>query len=76
MTTTEKIYEDRRSWTFFEGETPDEIIGIYCRCTHCARFIQRGQMLMNGCGEIFLKKWVCKVHGEVEPHFDRDCFQN
>lgn len=67
----EKIYEDEKSWMYFEGETKEETIGVYCKC-HCGQFLKRGQLLMNKAGEVKLVNFICKKHGEVTPYFDRD----
>ena len=64
------IYEDSKAWSCFEGETEHETIGVYRRC-HCGRYITRGRLQMNPFSEVKLTNWICKVHGEVTPYWDR-----
>ena len=68
-----QIYEDVKAWMFFDGEDESETIGVYCRCTECGRYIKRGKLLMNRMGDVKLQGFICKVHGEIEPYYDRDC---
>jgi hypothetical protein len=72
MESMEKIYNDKTTWMFFEGEE-NETIGVYCRCPECGRYIKRGKLLMNMDGEIKLQGFICKVHGEIQPYYDRNC---
>lgn len=65
------IYEDEKRWSFFEGEGSGTI-GVYRRCPECGRFLKEGELLMNMAGEVKLKNWICKKHGEVKPYYDRD----
>jgi len=67
----EQIYEDKKCWIYFEGETEDETICVYCRCPKCGRYLKYGELLMNMIGEIELTKFVCKKHGEIEPYCER-----
>jgi len=73
MSDLEKIYEDKKAWMFFEGETECETIGVYCRCTECSKYVKRGKMLMNIIGEVKFEGFICKQHGEIQPYYDRDC---
>jgi len=73
MQDLEQIYNDTQAWMFFEGETEHETIGVYCRCPECGKYVKRGNMLMNGLGEVKFKGFVCKQHGEIQPYYDRDC---
>ena len=75
MAELEQIYEDKKLWMFFEGETKYETIGVYCRCPECAKYLKRGKMLMNIHGEVKFKGFVCKKHGEIQPYYDRDFAQ-
>jgi hypothetical protein len=72
MADLEQVYQDKKAWMFFEGET-DETIGVYCRCPECSKYVKRGSLLMNGLGEVKFKGFLCKVHGEIQPYYDRDC---
>lgn len=72
MSELETIYKDKKRWIFFEGEE-NESIGVYCRCPDCGQFLKKGQLLMNMNGDVKLKNFICNVHGEIEPYFDRDC---
>lgn len=71
MAELETIYADAKSWVYFNGCEESETIGVYRRC-ECGRFLKKGQLFLNGLGEIKLKGWACVKHGEVEPYFDRD----
>lgn len=75
MEDLEKVYKDTKSWIFFKGETKHELIGVYCRCPECSKYIKRGIMLINKCGEVKFQGFVCKQHGEIQPYYDRDCAQ-
>lgn len=67
----EKAYNDVNRWYYFDNPDEGGIIGIYARC-HCGRFLKKGLLLMNLGGEITLRGWICKEHGDIEPYFDRD----
>lgn len=70
----EKVYEDEKAWVYFEGEEGSEnSIGVYRRCQECARYISKGDLLMNLNGDVKFENWICKVHGEQQPYFDRGC---
>lgn len=71
--TLEKIYEDKKRWIFFECENEEETIGVYCRCPECGRYIKKGNLFGNMFGDIKFEGFICKVHGEIEPYYDRDC---
>lgn len=72
MADLEQVYQDNTAWMFFEGEE-HETIGVYCRCPECSKYVKRGSLLMNGLGEVKFKGFTCKVHGEIQPYYDRDC---
>lgn len=67
----EKIYDDHKSWAYFDGEE-GETVGVYRRCQECGRFLTKGKLFMNLLGHIRLAEWYCKAHGEVKPYFDRN----
>ena len=73
MAEMEQVYEDKKAWIYFSGEDENETIGVYCRCPECARYVKHGKLLMNRMGEVKLQGFFCKVHGEIEPYYDRDC---
>lgn len=70
MADLEDIYEDEKRWVNFEGEEEGETIGVYARCNECGRYLKKGQLLMNGLGEVRLKGWKCKKHGEIKLYFE------
>jgi len=65
------ILEDTRAWMFFDDEGEGNI-QVYCRCPKCGRYIKRGKCFGNRMGEIKLKGFICKIHGEIEPFWMRD----
>jgi len=71
MKDLEQVYEDKKAWMFFDGETECETIGVYCRCPECGRYVKRGSMFMNNMlGRVKFEGFVCKIHGEIEPYFE------
>ena len=68
MVDLEDIWEDEKRWIHFEGESKNETLSVYCRCTECGRFIKKGILLMNRAGEIKLEGWICKKHKEIQPY--------
>lgn len=71
MSNLENIWKDRKRWSYFEGESKEETILIYCRCVKCGRFLKRGKLLMNHSGNVKLQGWTCKVHGEIQPYWEQ-----
>lgn len=71
MAELEQIYKDTKLWIYFEGESENETIGVYCRCPRCGGYVKRGRLLMNRAGEIKLEGFICKRHGEIQPYYDR-----
>ena len=69
----EIIYEDEKAWMYFKGENKDETIGVYCRCPECGKHVKQGQLFMNRLGEVKLKGFICSVHGEIQPYYDKNC---
>lgn len=72
MCDLEKIYLDKTAWIYFTGES-GETIGVYCKCPECGRYVKHGKLLINRFGNIKLQGFICKIHGEIQPYFDRDC---
>ena len=71
MEDLEKIYEDKKNWIFFKGETKHELIWVYCKCPECSKYVKQGIILINRRGEIKFQGFVCKQHGEIQPYYDR-----
>ena len=67
-----KVYNDVSAWIYFNGADEYETVGVYRRCIHCARYVTKGELFMNAFGNIKLRGWNCKVHGEIQPYFDRN----
>ena len=66
-----EIFEDIKSWSYFEGENEYEEIAVYRRCPECGKYLKKGEVLMNMDGDVKLENWRCSVHGEVKPYFER-----
>jgi len=45
------------------------IIAIYRVCPVCSRFITKGQISIYLTGDVKLRGWICKTHGEVKPDY-------
>lgn len=71
MVDLDDIWENEKRWSHFEGEGQEETISVYCRCTECGRFLKRGKLLMTCDGDVKLKDWRCKIHGEIQPYWER-----
>ena len=71
MTELEQIFNDEMAWVCYEGHEENETVGVYRRCPECGRYLKEGELLANLDGEIEVRGWICKKHGEVEPYFDR-----
>lgn len=71
MSDLEKVYADERAWVTYEGHEPEETIGVYRRCPECGRYLKKGELLTNMDGEIKVRGWICRIHGEVEPFYAR-----
>ena len=66
-----KIYEDVKRWVAFSDKETGDTIWVYRRCPKCGRFITIGSVVALAFGVVELKGWKCKVHGEIQPHWDR-----
>lgn len=71
MIDNDNIYEDTKRWKSFTGGEEGDI-WVYARCPKCGRFIKGGEVFTNGFGDVILKEWVCKKHGDVEPCYIRE----
>lgn len=70
----ERIYNDAKSWVYYEDDEEGTTIGVYRRCPQCGRYLPKGKLLLNGLGKVSLKDWHCKKHGAVQPYFDRNIY--
>ena len=51
---------------FFDNDGP----AVLRRCPECGRFLNKGEVFVNGLEETKLEGWICKKHGEVQPFYE------
>jgi hypothetical protein len=54
----------------FESAEGGKII-VFPYCPKCGKFLKHGHVLESSVGNVFLKFWICKQHGEVQPDWTR-----
>lgn len=65
-----ELTENTQVVVFFDPQGGE--IFVFRYCPECGRFLKTGKLFtdLEG-GNVHLKDWICKRHGEVQPDWDR-----
>lgn len=59
------------NWYTYNIEEHGNVL-VYPCCPECHKFLTKGILLTNMDGQVKLEKWICKTHGEIQPHYEYD----